>query len=226
MRLPTPTPNPVLLYLYRAGHKLKKSHVLFYCIGSEFAPPSGRSERRKHCDFYKRNSFTPLLLWTLSYLYLKSEPSELLWKYTTDLLQLFYEDSLNQETVFYPILKKELTNSLLRNTMFIYWNASGEVKDESYSVLAFLCRVLENKSGAITVTAEKQILLFLGFIRSSLPTINHNDIHSGFLLGFGEEHTDVVCCRFQSFLQCSFRIQSSLVHITSSQGLLCLSKKC
>lgn len=66
--------------------------------------------------------------------------------------------------------------------------------------------MLENKSEALTVAAEKQTLLFLGFIRPSLPTINHNDtLYSGFLLGSGEEHTDVAFCRFQSFLQYGFQ---------------------
>lgn len=66
--------------------------------------------------------------------------------------------------------------------------------------------MLENKSEAITVAAEKQTLLFLGFIRPSLPTINHDDMpYSGFLLGSGEEHTDVAFCRFQSLLQYGFQ---------------------
>lgn len=63
--------------------------------------------------------------------------------------------------------------------------------------------MLENKLGAITVAVEKQMLLFLGFIRPSLPTINHDDmLHSGFFLGSGEELTDVAFWRSQSLLQC------------------------
>lgn len=86
----------------------------------------------------------------------------------------------------------------------------GEVKDRyrmvPCSILAFLCRVLENKSEAITVAVEKQTLFFLEFIRPSLPTINHNDmLYSDFLLGSGKEHTDVAFCRFQSLLQYGFQ---------------------
>lgn len=49
--------------------------------------------------------------------------------------------------------------------------------------------------------------------------------YSGFLLGSGEEHTDVAfAVDFNPFCNMDFRIKSLLVHITSSQGLLFLSK--
>lgn len=78
--------------------------------------------------------------------------------------------------------------------------------EQSCSILDCLCRALENRSGAVTVAGEKQTLLFLGFLRPSLPTINHNDmLHSGFLLRSGEEHTDVAFWRFRSLLQYGFQ---------------------
>lgn len=50
------------------------------------------------------------------------------------------------------------------------------------------------------------MLLFLGFIRLSLPTINHNDmLYSGFFLGSGKKHTDVAFWRSQSLLQYGFQ---------------------
>lgn len=66
--------------------------------------------------------------------------------------------------------------------------------------------MLENRSGAVAVAVEKQTLLFLGFGRPSLPTINHNDmLYSGFLLRSGEERTDVAFWRFRSLLQYGFQ---------------------
>lgn len=106
-----------------------------------------------------------------------------------------------------------------------------EVKDgcrivTSYSILAVLCRVLENKLEAITVAAEKQTLLFLGFIRPSLPTINHNDmLYSGSLLGSARSTQMWLSVDFNPFCSMDFRIQSLLVHITSP-WLCCFSQKC
>ena len=50
----------VLLYLNRAG--LRKSLVLLHCIGSEFAPPSGRLENDENRCFLKRIILLALFL--------------------------------------------------------------------------------------------------------------------------------------------------------------------
>lgn len=177
MRLPHPTPNPVLLYLYRAGRKLKKSHVLFYCI-SEFAPPSGRSRRRNTATSIKEFFYSPCFCEHCPICIWSQSPSELLWKYTTDLLQPDFMKILwTRKQFFYPILKRahKFPCWLLH---VIYWNAWQGSKRWVLFCFGFSSgRGAWKQIEAITVTAEKQkMLLFLGFIRSSLPTINHNDI--------------------------------------------------